>query len=255
MITSISTQIANIITQLKTNIENHAGMYELKKFGRILRQKPLNFEELKIFMATLWAFYRETPNGILSLSLKVGDFWNNIDPWEATAKAAHLLYADVDEVGLYNLRKGMQKTHHQLFKISAKHFGISVNELLADKYCLPAGIKMGKACYEYYRNQSIPVGLGFHLASELTSWPEFKYFYRGIITHLDAYKFKDKNDEALLLFKIHTLVEPIHLENSEKIVAYYYSVRSECLQELEHGTKIYMDCYYELFKELNSKIN
>lgn len=242
------------LKELKQQIESHRGMCELATFGANLQKRALTFDELKIFMATLWPFYRETPSGILDLALRISDFWKTIDPWEANAIAAHLLYADVDEFGLHDIHNKIYPTHHQLFKNTAKHFNISNEDLVSVNNILNAGVEMGKISYEYYRIKSIPLGLGFHLSSELTSLAEFTYFLNGIISHKHSYNVESENDESMTLFRVHTIVEQMHLDHSEQIINAFCRVVPEAFEEIQSGAEMYMTSYQKLFKSLNSGI-
>src|SRR3990167_4808449 len=145
------------ITQLKEKIHAHNGMQQLELFGKNFKENFLDNNKLKIFMATLWAFFRETPSGILSLSLRIYDYWNKINPWEAMSKSAYTLSTAVDEFGLDDIRKNLLPTHHQLFKETTHYFQISSDELIASQYILPAGIKIGKATNLYYRKKPLPI--------------------------------------------------------------------------------------------------
>jgi hypothetical protein len=243
----------NEIEELKKEIESHPGMSELYLFGENFKKKSLSQEELKIFFSTLWPFYKETPSGILDLALRLSDFWRNIDPWEANAMAALLLYANVDEFGLHNIRKSIQPTHHQLFKDTACHFGVSTDDMCSSQYLLREGDYLAEISYEYYRKKNIATSLGFHLASELTSGPEFKCFLDGILVHKNKYKVKSKKDKSLMHFYVHTLVEPEHLKHSETIIYSFCKKEPTAFQEMTTGALAYMDAYYTLFKTMNSK--
>lgn len=249
-------KVSNHLAHLKKHIQSHSGMDTLKRFGNNLLQTPLNPLQLKIFMATLWAFYKETPSGILHLALRVSDFWRDINPWDANAKAAHILYACYEEFGLQALGEKILPTHHQLFLFSSHYFGVTENDLKSNQYILKAGTDMGNNSRIGYREKSIPFGLGYHLASELTSWWEFKYFYEGILEHKTSYNIEFESNPALKFFHIHTLAEPEHLAQSENIVSSFINLSSDpyALDNIYHGAEFYMKSYYELFKSLNQKI-
>ncbi|TAK73363.1 MAG: hypothetical protein EPO11_08490, partial [Gammaproteobacteria bacterium] len=213
------------LEELKTTIQAHSGMNELKRFGENLKKNALNERNLKIFFATLWAFYRQTPSGILNLSLRVNDYWDKLDMWHAMAHAAYLLYAVVDEFGL-DTRGRMKLTHHQLFKDAADYFNITPDELVSSKNILDAGKDIGSLSFEYYRHKSIPEGLGFHFASELTSLPEFECFLDGFWQHKDIYKFSSQIKTPLNFFSIHTAVEASHRLTSEIMLQKYFQVEA-----------------------------
>src|SRR3990167_1736228 len=154
----------NSIYSLADSINSHGGMTALRSFGKNLKSRPLNKHEIKILMATLWAFYKETPSVILSLALRLNDFWKTIDPWEAMAKSAYLLSTAIDEFGLSKMPNNFLPTHHQLFKKTNQYFGISSQDLLSEKYILNAGKYMSKYAFAYYRKKPLPLSLGFHFA-------------------------------------------------------------------------------------------
>lgn len=236
---------------LKQEIITHPGMQALQQFGENLKAKPLDNDTMKVFMASLWEFFRETPLGILSLSLRLGDFWMAHDPWKATAKAAHILCADVDEFGLHDMRNSFSPTHHELFQITAQHFNITTADLLNKGNIIGAALQTSKAFIQYYRHEPLPVALGFHLASELTSWPEFKNLLAGMLAHKQVYRVTSERDKAMTLFWVHTLVEPMHLDNSEKIILDYCQIDTNAMQQVRTGALAYMDCYEELFTALD----
>lgn len=241
------------IEHIKKHIQSHKGIHALHLFGENFLKIPLKPLDFKIFMATLWAFYKETPSGILDLALRVSDFWRDINPWEANAKAAHILYAGFEEFGLQSLDK-IVPTHHQLFKLSSLHFGVTEHDLSSNDYILEAGIAMGKNSRIGYREKSITFGLGYHLAAELTSWWEFKYFYEGIMNHKATYNIGSNNNPALHFFYIHTLVESEHLCQSQKVAEAFIQIDTNGLQDIYSGIELYMQTYQNLFTSLNIKI-
>ena len=61
------------------------------------------------------------------------------DVVDATGRAARILYAAVDEYGLNAMDHGLLPSHHQLYVDMAAHWNISREELLDDRYIVPAG--------------------------------------------------------------------------------------------------------------------
>lgn len=243
-----------LINQIKEKIQSHDGMLELKLFRKNFETNTLDERKLKIFMATLWAFFRETPSGILSLSLKAHDYWSNINQWEAMSKSAYTLSTAVDEFGLDNIRNTFSPTHHQLFKETAQYFNVSSDDLISETNILPAGIKIGKASFSYYRKKPLPISLGFHLASELTSWHEFNSFLSGFWSNKEFYQLTSQETVPLRFFWIHTIVEPSHLTHSEKIIEHYLQVEPESIEHIYTGALHYMKLYKNLFKDLNKNL-
>lgn len=228
-------------------------MDELNFFESNLKQRALNNKECKILFATLRAFYHETPSGILCLALRVHDYWDKINTWEAMAKAAYLLSAAVDEFGL-DTRKEYNLTHHQHFKLIANYFNVTTEDLKSPVNILEAGKNMGKAAHEFYRKKPIPDSLGFHLASEITSFYEFKTLLEGFQKHIDKYKISSQEDLPLDFFQIHTKIEHSHGVASEIITNNYLKINPQDIKYITDGVFIYMQYYQALFKSLNQVI-
>lgn len=96
--------------------------------------------------------------------------------------------------------------------------------------------------------------ISFHLASELTSWWEFKYFYEGILEHKKAYNIESEKNPAMKFFYIHTLVETEHLAQSEDILNAFVQMDSNALNDIYDGIELYMKSYHDLFSSLNVRI-
>ncbi len=236
---------------LKARIEEHSGMQALSVFGKKLKDKPLTPEQCKKLFASLWAFYHETPSGILSLALRMNDFWNQrVSPWDAMEKASFLLSASVDEFGLEKIHERYLPTHHQLFVDAASFFGVSKEDILLNENVLASGERIGQLSAQFYREKSLAAGLGFHFASELTSHPEFTCLYQGFAAHKDNYQITSDCHPGLKFFWIHTLVEPQHLQSSIKIIDAFLEVKARVMNEIIEGAMIYMDAYAHLFSDL-----
>ena len=240
--------------KLRQEVRAHNALKELEKFGNNIYERGMTSDEVKCYFATMWTFFREIPNGILSLALKVSDDWMTVDEWGGTRKGAHILFADVDEFGLQTLHKKFQPTHHELFKEMVNFLDVQDTDFQNPKYVMDAGRDMGKITKDYYRKRSIGCGLGFHLASELSSSIEFKYFLDGFSRHRDHYGIKSDNDTILTFFRIHTLVEPMHLAQSEEIICYHIGRNPESLADVEQGAVAFMTGFEKLFSELNYAI-
>lgn len=242
------------IEQLKQSIYDHPGIKELELFGKNLIKRPLNYKELKLFFATMWSFFRETPSGILNLALRINDYWANIDEWDAMAKSAYILSTAIDEFGLENSTNQFSATHHQLFQKLALHLNISKEDLQDEANILSAGKQIKEISSQFYRKEALSKSLGFHLASELTSWPEFKCFLEGFLTHKEHYRIKSKKDPIMKFLLVHTLIEPAHLMNSEKTIHFFLEHDLSCINLIFQGTHTYMEYYLNLFKQLNERI-
>lgn len=236
---------------LDAAISQHNAINELEKFGEYLKQTALNHVELRVFFASLWAFFREVPTGILALSLRVSDDWmSKYDEWEGTSRAAPILYANVDEFGLQSDQK-LLPTHHHLFIELAHVLGVQRQDLLASANILPAGRYFGQLTRDYYRQKDIPAAIGFHLASEFTSSVEFQFFLDGFKAHQEAYQLIGEKQSALTFFKIHTMVEPLHLELGKLSARNYLEKNPEAITEIEVGAMAFMEGFEKLFSSLN----
>lgn len=239
------------ILALMSSYDAQSLLHELEKN---LTQTRLKKEKLALFFASLWAFYKETPNGILSLSLRLSDEWMTLNEWEATAQAAYILSANCDEFGLSDVHQGFQKTHHQLLLLSAAHFGIDKIQLKQADKILPQAIEMGAVSYDYYRMQSVGAGLGFHLASEYTSNLEFSAFLNGFLAHKKVYQLTDTKNPVVRFFKVHTIVEPYHQQLGETIIMRYLSQYPDAKNEVLKGIEGYFRAYMPFFKKLNQEL-
>jgi hypothetical protein len=240
-----------IFDDLNKQMSAHPATQALDKFGAHLKGNLLNEAYLKTFFGTLWAFFREVPTGILALSLKVSDDWmENYDEWEGTCRAAPILYANVDEFGLQSSER-LLPTHHQLFIKLMDTLGLNRGALLESKHILPEGKSFGRTTREYYRERSIPEGIGFHMASEFTSSLEFQHFLDGFNAHLEAYGLSGKNKSALSFFQIHTQVEPLHLELGKLCARNYLEKKPNAIDEIRTGMIAFMDGFEKMFDSFN----
>lgn len=250
----MSNAIEERLKTLHTELEQHVALRELREFGHLLLAQPLDPRGLRVFFATMRAFFHEIPGGILALSLRVSDDWNTVDPYEATAKGAYILFADVDEYGLHKQHKGLLPTHHQLFRDLTGHLGITIEDLGSREYILPQGVNLGNRTTTYYRHKSAPEGLGFHLASELTSQREFVYFLKGFQKHQEHYGITGEEDPVLDFFRVHTLVEPMHRQRAFEIIRIYAQRDERVIDQVASGALSFMDGFAELFRALNENI-
>lgn len=246
----------NTTKDVEAAIQAHEAFAMLDYFGDLLAREPLSHQHQALFLATLRAFFREIPGGILSLALRVTDDWEARHEYEGTAKGAFILYADVDEYGLHDLDLGKLETHHQMFRRLAEHLGVHSRELGDPINILPEGIRMGSLTTEYYRQKPIAEALGFHWASEATSCQEFNLFLRGFQKHASAYRLTGDDDPVLAFFRVHTLVEPKHKANSIGIIEAYQAMTgdSAVLQAAWQGAKAFLDGFAEMFAAINAAV-
>lgn len=243
--------------ELSTLIISHKairGASSLSTFGENLKSRALNKDELSTFFATLWAFFKEVPGGIITLAARVTDDWMKHSTWEGTTVAARVLFASVDEYGLHQHHKHILPTHHELFRDLISHLGLEPSDLLDDKYIEPAGDLMGQATYRYYRTESLGEAIGFHLASEITSSREFQYFLEGFKKFTLAYKLKDEDDPVLSFFQVHCEVEPLHVLTGKDIAMSYLHRCPWMFEDMKRGAQIFLDRFDQMFIALNNTI-
>jgi hypothetical protein len=242
------------LNELQAEINRHPALKALEAFGKNLKNKALDPIGLKTYFATMWAFFKEIPVGILTLASRVIDDWMAHNIWEGTAKGAHILFADVDEFGLQISHKKILPTHHQLFKELTQHVGVQVTDLMNDQYILKEGVELGKQTYKFYRKEPISAGLGFHFSSELSSSIEFIYFLEGFTKHKEVYQLQSDNDPVLTFFRVHTAVEPMHLAQSQEVIQSYITRESSFIHEIRRGAHAFMDGFEALFFALNKTL-
>lgn len=249
-----SNEVTAAIHALEQEIKEHVALKELREFGRLLVERPLDARGLKTFFATMRAFFDDIPTGILALALRVADDWAKHDPYEATAKGAYILFADVDEFGLHEQHNGLLPTHHQLFRDLTGHVGVSTADLASAEYILRSGTELGDQTTEYYRHRPVSEGLGFHLASETTSQREFVYFLKGFQVHQSHYGLTGDDDPVLDFFRVHTIVEPAHKSRGRELIEIYAARDAAIMPAVRAGAIAFMDGFAKLFRDLNDAI-
>ncbi|TBR43572.1 iron-containing redox enzyme family protein [Marinomonas agarivorans] len=240
-------------SDIAASIVTHKAILELDKFGQLIQAQPLSKQELATFFATMWAFFKDVPSGIVCLGAKITDELLDKYPWEASATAANVLFASVDEYGLQS-QESMQKTHHQLFKELASHFNITDQDLYSEEHRLQAGTAMGDSTYRYYRSSKIGEAIGFHLASEMTSSREFQYFLSGFERFPEHYNLIHPNNSELLFFKIHCEVEPMHVATGRDVLIKCLDNDESIYQDAMRGAQAFMNSFGALFKALNQTL-
>ena len=238
------------INDLVCYIEHHSGMKKLDDFGIQLKKTPMSPETLTIFLASTAEFFKEIPVGILALGLRVADDWMMHDRFGAVTRAASVLYSAVDEFGLHKLDKGIQQSHHTYFLEMAASFGIRENDLIRKEFILPEATTMATLTSSYYRKKSIPEGLGFHMASEVTSDIEFNLCLQGFCAFPDAYGLNGPHDPRLEFYQIHTEVEPMHGSTSRDAVLAYCEREPAAWDAIQNGADAFLNAYGNLFTAL-----
>ncbi|WP_426220650.1 iron-containing redox enzyme family protein [Pseudomonas sp. DWRC2-2] len=232
-------------------ILRHAAFKELGRFGEVISARPLTHQDMALFFGTIWAFFKDVPAGIVALAARVTDEWIREDMWNGTAKAAHILYASVDEYGLHQHSKHMLPTHHQMFKQLTTHLGLSDAELFNSHNVLPEGTAMGNNTHRMYRSEFLGEALGFHLASEMTSSREFQYFLKGFQLYASEYGLVDEDDPVLAFFAIHCEVEPMHVATGREIMISYLEKNPSIAPQAMRGAMAFMDGFEQMFAALN----
>jgi hypothetical protein len=239
------------IDNLKSEITSHPGMKALEEFGANLASRPLRRDELRVFLATTAAFFREVPAGILALGLRVTDDWMPRDRFGAVSRGASVLYAAVDEFGLHAMDKGLLRSHHGLFLDMAQDWGVSEAELTNPRYVLGEGEELAALTAELYRRRPIPEALGFHVASEITSEREFTLCYQGFRAFPAAYGLSGPDDPGLMFYFIHTVVEPMHGATGMDSIRMYAEQDPAVFEAGMRGALAFMDGYGRLFEAFN----
>jgi hypothetical protein len=247
-----SSQIVNTVIR---DVEDHQGMAALRAFGARLKQYPMSSAQLTVFLASTAEFFKEIPGGILALGLRVSDDWMTFDRFGAARRGAAVLYSAVDEFGLHQLQRGIQASHHALFRDMASSFGVLEADLLNPQHVLPEAIEMSQATRTYYRSKSIAAGLGFHLASEISSDIEFKLCLEGLQAFPTNYDLRGGEDPKLRFYLIHTLVEPMHGSTSREAVASHLLRDPSASQEVRAGVMAFMEVYGRLFDALRRMLS
>ena len=236
---------------LTAEISEHPGMKSLDAFGANLQSRPLNAKQLRVFLATTCAFFRDVPGGILALGLRVTDDWMDRDRFGAVSKGANVLYAAVDEFGLHAMDKGVGASHHQMFQKMAEHWGMSEADLTNPDSVLDEGELLGILTAEFYRRRPIPEALGFHVASEVTSEHEFTLCYQGFRAFPEAYGMDGPDDPVLNFYYIHTLVEPMHGLTGMDSIRPYAEHDPTVHDAVRRGAMAFMKAYGRLFDGFN----
>ncbi|HYH17194.1 MAG TPA: iron-containing redox enzyme family protein [Azospirillum sp.] len=245
---------SDIYTEIAQAIVRHQALRDLDRFGEILKERPLHKKGLATFFGTIWAFFKDIPGGIATLGVRLTDDWIREDTWNATAKAAYVLYASVDEYGLQQHHKRMLPSHHQMFKELTSHLGLDDADLFDRSNVLPEGRALGNLTHRLYRSESIGEALGFHLASEMTSSREFQYFLSGFQAHAGHYGLKDEDDPVLAFFQVHCEVEPMHVSTGRDILISYLERDARIGTQGMAGAIAFMDGFGAMFAALNKAL-
>jgi hypothetical protein len=229
-------------------------MFALKGFGEQLRKQSLDPMALRVFLASTAEFFREVPGGILALALRLTDDWMARDRFRAVEHGAQILYSAVDEFGLHALERGVQASHHAFFVDMAAAFGVTPAALEDPAFVTPAAREMAAMTALFYRRRPLGEGLGFHLASELTSDVEFTLCLEGFRAHPAAYGLCGPEDPKLGFYLIHTQVEPMHGASSRAAVRAYLERDPERAAEIAAGAEAFMECYGRFFATLAERL-
>ena len=244
---SIGIDYAGIVSAVMREVETHAGMAALHAFGARLKQQPMSPAQMTVFLASTAEFFKEVPGGILALGLRVTDDWMSFDRFSAVTRGAVVLYSAVDEFGLHQLQRGVQASHHTLFRDMAAGFGVAEGDLLNPAQVLPEATAMAEATRAYYRSKSIAAGLGFHLASEISSDIEFNLCLEGLRAFPKDYDLRSDDDPKLRFYLIHTHVEPMHGSTSREAVVACLLRDPAAASDIRAGAIAFMDLYGKLF--------
>lgn len=235
----------NFATHLGGSIQQHQGWTSLEKFGQLLSEQTLNDKAVKYFLASTACFFREIPNGILALALRVTDDRIDADRFGAVSSAAPILLAAVDEYGLGSNSTGNNQNHHQLFAAMAKRFRVTETDLHNPDFILPEAIDLARVTRLLYREGSVAKSVGCHYASEITSDREFELCYNGLASHLNEYADSSVHlapEKFLDFYYVHTIVEAEHGEASSQAVDIYGGSETDRQAQLD-GADQFMEAY------------
>ncbi len=249
--THLSLQVCEAVEALKTDVFSHPAVKVLEAFGENLRSRPLSREEVRVLLASEGLFVLEVPPGVVSLASRLTDEWFEIDAFQATGRAARILYAAVDEYGLNAMDHGLLPSHHQLYVDMAAHWNISSEELLDDRYIVPTGREFARIIRQYYRKEPIVEALGFHVANEATAPLDFGVFLKTFQANREAYGLTAENDPILNFLLVHEDVEVSHREMGVEMVQLYTEGRPDLVERARDGVLAYMEIYGRFFAELN----
>jgi heme oxygenase-like protein len=249
--THLSLPVCDAVEALKSDVFSHPAVKVLEAFGENLQSRALTSDEVRVLLASEGLFVLEVPPGVVSLASRLTDEWFEIDAFEATGRAARILYAAVDEYGLNAMDHGLLPSHHQLYVDMAAHWNISREELLDDRYIVPAGREFAHTIREYYRKQPIVEALGFHVANEATAPLDFGVFLKTFQANREAYGLTAENDPILNFLLVHDDVEVSHREMGVEMVQLYTEGRPDLVARARQGVLAYMEIYGRFFAELN----
>lgn len=249
--THLPLAVSQSIEGLKEDVFSHPAVKVLEAFGDNLRSRPLTRDQIRVLLASEGMFVLEVPPGVLSLASRMTDEWFEIDAFQATGRAARILFAAVDEYGLNAMDSGLLPSHHQLYADMAAHWDITAEELLDDRYIVPTGREFAHVIREYYRRQPVIEALGFHVANEATAPLDFGVFLKTFQAHREAYGLQAENDSVLNFLLVHDDVEVSHREMGVEMVQLYAEGRPDLVARARQGVMAYMEIYGKFFAELN----
>lgn len=58
------------ISRIGERVSAHAAFGTLRVFGEEMSEKPLDAQQRKVLLASLWAFFEQFPTGILALTVR-----------------------------------------------------------------------------------------------------------------------------------------------------------------------------------------
>jgi len=251
--THLPLEVAKSIENLKQDVFDHPGVKVLNAFGERLNGTKLSREQIRIILASEGLFILEIPPGILALASRLTDENFEATPFQATGMAARILFAAIDEFGLNAMNVGLLPSHHQLYLDMAAHWDISEEELLDDRYIVPAGRALAKVARDYYRKRPMVEALGFHVANETSAPLDFGVFLRMFQANREGYGLK-VDDPILDFLHVHEDVEVSHREMGVEMVQMYTQGRPEDISRARDGVFAFMDAYEKFFAELDAAV-
>lgn len=239
------------VQALYRQIEGHEGMASINGFNHDLLQRPLNQEERGVFLASLRAFNRWIPAGILSLASRLSDEYMLAHPFDAYDLASPVLEPAVDE---YGLSGNVRRSHFRLFSDFASHLGVNETELEDHKNQVLNSIVLGEFLRHWYRYYPTGFGLGVHAASEATSMLEFTGWHPAFLKFRE-YGFHEGHP-ALNYVAVHTTLEEDHTKGAKIGIENFLRDGGSIgtMEQIQSGALGYMEMYAAMFNQLRQRI-
>lgn len=234
---------------IRQEIRAHTAMQQISELGANLQEKPLNKKTLTKILSTLWAFYTEV-RGCMQLAIRIGDDWKEHSQFDGVIYAQQLIYPAFIQYSCNNMNP-------ELFHVLFTRLGIKGSDILNAKNIDSTGKSLGQLTSQYYRTESIPKALGFHLALELFITQKFEAFLLGFQKFYTSYNLNDIEDPALSFFypKDPDGTDPLRELISHDLAVIYLAYQPELLLEIFDGARVFLDNFEQMLIVINKMIS